>query len=38
MLPRIGLGLTINNEVDNIQMEATKGKTLLTLDKTIYDL
>lgn len=38
MLPRIGLGLVSNNEVDNIEMEATKGKTLLTLEKTIYDL
>jgi hypothetical protein len=38
MLPRIGLGLASNNEVDNIEMEATKGKTLLTFEKTIYDL
>jgi hypothetical protein len=34
----IGLGLASNNEVDNIEMEATKGKTLLTFEKTIYDL
>ncbi len=38
MLPRIGLGLASNNDVDNIEMETTKGKTLLTFDKRIYDL
>jgi hypothetical protein len=38
MLPRIGLGLVSNNEVDNIEMEARKGKILLTLEKIIYDL
>jgi hypothetical protein len=34
MLPRIGLGLASNNEVDNIEMEARKGKTFPTLEKT----
>jgi hypothetical protein len=34
MLPRIGLGLASNNDVDNIEMEAIKRKTLLTFEKT----
>jgi hypothetical protein len=34
MLPRIGLGLANNNDVDNIEMEAIKRKTLLTFEKT----
>jgi hypothetical protein len=35
MLPRIGLSLASNNEVDNIEMDATKRKLLLALEKKI---
>jgi hypothetical protein len=38
MLSRIGLGLASNNEVDNVEMDTTKGKTFLALEKTIYGL